>query len=210
MFAVAFVAGYLLGSLPTAYLFVKWKYNLDIRNEGSGNVGTLNSFEVTRSKSVGIAVLALDLLKGVAAALVCTLMDGGQFLSVAAGGIGVIVGHNYPVWLKFKGGRGLAPAAGVMFVIGWPFIAVWGFFWTLGYAVWREVNIGNVTATLLLLLFVIAAPDQLVAGVVYSHIPVGGFRYFGVIFLILILAKLIDPVMTHIREKRKGEHEPAP
>ena len=112
---VAGVVGYLLGSFPTAYLMVRLKSRVDIRKAGSGNVGTLNSFMVTKSKGVGVVVLLLDLLKGVAAVTIAPLFGASDpFLAQTVAGAAAVAGHNFPVWLGGKGGRGLATGAGVM------------------------------------------------------------------------------------------------
>src|SRR5512147_2237624 len=114
---LALCGGYLIGSVPWAFILVRLRSNRDIRKEGSGNVGTLNSYVVTGSRKVGVAVLLLDLAKGFAAAEFGRMVGGGDFSTAAVGLLAAILGHNYPVWLRFKGGRGLAPAAGGMLAI---------------------------------------------------------------------------------------------
>ena len=142
---LAAVVGYLIGSIPTAYLIVRWKSKVDIRKAGSGNVGTLNSYEVTRSKLVGVLVLVVDLLKGVSAVLLAAAIAPGMgFGASAVGGISAVVGHSFPFWLKFKGGRGLATAAGVLMPLQWLVVLFWGFWWAIGFFLTRNVNVGNV------------------------------------------------------------------
>jgi acyl phosphate:glycerol-3-phosphate acyltransferase len=194
--------GYLIGSIPTAFLFVKWKSRVDIRTVGSGNVGTLNSYEVTNSKLVGVAVLLLDLLKGAAGALVPQVILGNDFLYGAVGGIAVVLGHNFPVWLRFKGGRGLAPAAGVFFVIGWAFVAMWCVLWGIGFALFKKVNIGNVLASLIALLFIVVAPGSILDQMLSSEVVIGQFRIFGAILLSIVLVKHIEPVRDFIEQRR--------
>ncbi len=106
--------GYLLGSIPTAFLLVRWKSRVDIRTSGSGNVGTLNSYQVSGSKVVGFIVLVADFLKGFFAVWGTTALLGSSFEATATAGVGSVLGHNFPFWLRFHGGRGLATAAGVM------------------------------------------------------------------------------------------------
>jgi len=202
-FLPAALLGYLIGSIPTAYLIVKWKSKIDIRHAGSGNVGTLNSFEVTRSKFVGITVLVLDLFKGVLAVLLGRSIFGGDFVAVSACGISVVLGHNFPIWLGFKGGRGLAPAAGVMLMLGWVLVAVWGLGWGLGFSILRRVNIGNIIATILLMVFVVVAPGSLLGNIVAADATTTDFKYFTVLFLMAILLKHIDPLKEYIKEKRQ-------
>ena len=199
--------GYLIGSIPTAYLLVKWKSRVDIRTVGSGNVGTLNSYEVTNSKLVGVGVLLVDLLKGAAGALVSEAILGSDFLYGAVGGIGVVLGHNFPLWLRFRGGRGLAPAAGVFFVIGWAFVALWCLFWGIGFLLFKKVNMGNVFASLIALLFIVVAPVSILDQMVSPEVVIDQFRVFGVILLSIVLVKHIEPVRDFIEQRRLGKQE---
>src|SRR5262245_59816643 len=163
VYAYSLFTGYLIGSFPTAYLLVKWKTRVDIRNAGTGNVGAHNAFDVSGSKSVAAGVLLIDILKGFGAVSICGLLFGQESWSQGLGGIGVIVGHNYPVWLRFKGGRGLAPAVGVMLAIGWIAVLVWCILWLIFYAVLpksvlRRLHVANVAATILSPLVLWAVP----------------------------------------------------
>lgn len=199
---MAGIIGYLVGSVPTAYLLVRWKSKIDIREAGSGNVGTLNSYSVTKSKLIGIAVLVVDLLKGVAGVLASQALFGNSFLSGAAGGIGVVFGHNFPVWLRFKGGRGLAPAAGVLFVIGWPFVAMWCLLWGVGFLLSKNVNIGNVFATLITLLLILVVPETILSQIISLDAVIDEFRFFGIILFSVVLVKHIEPVREFIGQKK--------
>lgn len=111
---VAVILSYFLGSIPTAYLFGKWYKGIDIREHGSGNVGATNTFRVL-GKWPGMFVLAVDILKGVAALLVV-----GDFLGVHSTSglvllaVAVVCGHNWTVFLNFKGGKGIATSLGVL------------------------------------------------------------------------------------------------
>lgn len=113
---VALLIGYLLGSIPTAYLFTKWKTGKDIRKLGGGNVGGFNTF-----KEVGlwlaIAVIIVDIGKGaLTIAVTHYLLDmEQQFVLLAA--IGTVVGHNWMPWLKFSGGRGMGATVGILVMI---------------------------------------------------------------------------------------------
>ena len=188
------IFGYLLGSIPFAYIIVWWKDRVDIRKMGSGNVGTLNSFEVTRSRIVGATVLLLDVVKGVAGVMIPLSFYGNEFSSVAAAGIGAVVGHNFPVWLNWKGGRGLATAAGVMFVLGWIVVALWGVLWVLGFGAFRKVNIGNAVATIGLLFFFVFSPGQWLEHLIAIHAQIGEIRWFGALLFLPIILRLIEPV----------------
>ena len=109
---------YLLGSIPIGYLLVRVFRHQDIRETGSGNIGATN---VARSgaKGLGLATLVLDLAKAYAAvAIAQRLAPGNADLAVAAA-VAAIVGHIYPVWLAFRGGKGVASALGLMLALDW-------------------------------------------------------------------------------------------
>ena len=144
---VSILLGYLAGSVPFAYLLAR-RAGIDVRVAGSGNVGAAN---VLRTTGVGRAVLvmALDVAKGVLAVTIAHLSSGGAGV-VALSGTAAVVGHIYPVWLRFHGGKGVAVAAGVFGMLS-PLatgaaaalflVIVW---WT------RYVSLGSVAATIAL------------------------------------------------------------
>ena len=142
----AFALSYLIGSLPTAYIVVKRRAHIDIRSAGSGNVGTLNAYEVTGERFVGLIVLAVDVFKGSFAVLLTSFLWGSASNVISASLIGIVVGHCFPVWLKFKGGRGLAAAAGAMLVVSWMFVVLWLACWIIGYSFSKNIHIGNIVA----------------------------------------------------------------
>jgi acyl phosphate:glycerol-3-phosphate acyltransferase len=112
---LALVIAYLLGSIPFAFIVAHLKNKVDIRRVGTGNVGTMN---VARELGLlyGIAVLVLDMAKGCLAILVAKWL-GVSMLLLFLVGFAVIVGHSWPVFLKFKGGKGLGPALGVLLAL---------------------------------------------------------------------------------------------
>lgn len=108
--------GYALGSIPFGLILTRITGAGDLRAIGSGNIGATNVLRTGR-KGLAAATLLLDLLKGlVAVLLVARLFPGGEALAAAA----VVVGHCFPVWLRFRGGKGVATLAGVAFGLSWP------------------------------------------------------------------------------------------
>jgi glycerol-3-phosphate acyltransferase PlsY len=197
------IVGYLIGSIPTAFLAVRWKSKLDIRKTGSGNVGTLNSYEVTRSKAVGLTVLVVDVLKGVAAVAVGrTLVPGLPFVGAAFAGTAAVIGHSYPVWLLFKGGRGLATAAGAMGWVSFPLVGAWLAAWGIGFAITRAVNVASFIACVLLLGLLLAVPDEVIRAVLPEGATTRGLRAFGVMVLLVMLTRLIGPFREFLRDRR--------
>ena len=158
----AFVLSYLIGSLPTAYIVVKRRAHFDIRTAGSGNVGTLNAYEVTGERFVGLFVLVIDVLKGAFAIFLTSLFFGSTTAPLFTALLGIVVGHCYPVWLKFKGGRGLAPAAGAMLMVSWIFVAMWLLCWVVGYSFSKNVHVGNVVAIIGSLMMGFILPNEFI------------------------------------------------
>ena len=123
---IALVLGYLLGSIPFGLIVTKLGGAGDVRAIGSGNIGAPNVLRTGR-KDLAAATLLLDALKGTVAVLIV-----GAFLSREAmivAGLGAFLGHLYPIWLRFKGGKGVATFLGCLLGVYWPaglvFIAVW-------------------------------------------------------------------------------------
>lgn len=193
-YSLSLLLGYIIGSFPTAYLLVKWKAQIDIRHSGSGNVGAMNTFDVTGSKKLGVIVLLVDMLKGVLALRACSWFIGNEFWVLGLCGIGAVAGHNYSPWLRFKGGRGLATAVGVFVVMGWIFIVIWCAVWVLHYLLSKNIHLANVTALIVSPLVVILSPEQLLSNVLPSGIEKNNFVLFVCALCLLILIKHIAPL----------------
>ncbi|MGH9874558.1 MAG: glycerol-3-phosphate 1-O-acyltransferase PlsY [Pyrinomonadaceae bacterium] len=167
--AAVIVIAYLLGSIPFGYLIVRATQGADIRETGSGGTGATN---VSRrsGKAAGVLTLLLDALKGAAAVVIakvvlCLPVFGkselvGQSLEnaywwVAAAAIAVIVGHIFPVWLRFRGGKGVATGVGVFLVLTPISVALAGAIFVL--VVWqtRYVSLGSIVAAIAIPLFVL-------------------------------------------------------
>ena len=113
---ISIPVAYLLGSVPFGYLLVRVFRKQDIRQSGSGNIGATN---VARSgaKGLGLLTLLLDLLKGVAAVLIARHLAPGDYDLEVLAAVAVVAGHVFPVWLSFRGGKGVATALGVFLVL---------------------------------------------------------------------------------------------
>jgi len=110
------IVSYFIGSFPTAYVVTRLMKGIDIRYAGSGNVGATNVHRVV-GPGWGVFVAVIDVLKGALAVLItgASAVTAPWLLSLA--GLSAVIGHNYPVWLKFKGGKGVATTYGVMFFL---------------------------------------------------------------------------------------------
>lgn len=156
---------YLLGSIPFGYLIVRFSEGADVRATGSGGTGATN---VSRKagKWAGILTLALDVTKGMVAVLIAQWFAGTNenllWLSAAAG-FACIVGHVFPVWLRFRGGKGVATGLGVFFVLAPPAMLCTVATFFVVFKLTHYVSLASIIATLLLPIFAIA------------------FQFFGVI-----------------------------
>lgn len=182
---------YIIGSFPTAYLLVKYKTSKDLTKEGSGNVGTLNSFTVSKSKFIGIAVLLIDILKGVLPVYFMMFVMPHPYQSVMLGACALILGHNYPVWLKFKGGRGLATGAGIFMVINYYIFIGWCAVWLVVFLLKRKVLIANTFATFLLPVYVLLINlfSFLVVNSNVMGFSLNYFTVYSIIITVIILSR---------------------
>jgi glycerol-3-phosphate acyltransferase PlsY len=149
------LAAYLVGSIPTGYLVGRQR-GVDVRKQGSGNIGATNVAR-TLGKKLGLLVLFLDALKGAAPLLVWRATDlaahvhlsgpAAPFLFTAIG-LAPIIGHCFPVWLRFRGGKGVATALGVFLVADPLLVAIGGGLFAVLYLAFRIVSIGSLTAAL--------------------------------------------------------------
>ena len=127
------LAGYLLGSIPFGLILTRLSGAGDLRSIGSGNIGATNVLRTGR-KGLAAATLLLDALKGVVAVLIADQV--GQLPAVGAAA-GAVLGHMFPVWLGFKGGKGVATTLGVMWGLSWPVGAIACAAWLLIAAAFR-------------------------------------------------------------------------
>ena len=144
---IAVALGYLAGSVPVAFLVAR-RRGVDLRHAGSGNVGASN---VLRTSGVPDAVVALclDVAKGALAVLVAQRLSAGLVTPVAAG-LAAVLGHVHPVWLGFRGGKGVATAAGVFVVLAPITVAIAAAAFALAVWITRYVSVGSVLAAVTL------------------------------------------------------------
>src|SRR3954471_1121340 len=138
---------YGLGSIPFGLLLTRAAGLGDVRQIGSGNIGATNVLRTGR-KGLAAATLILDAAKGAAAVLLAGMIwpDQPAFPSIAA--IGAFLGHLYPVWLGFKGGKGLATAGGILAVLHWPSALIAAAVWLVAVVLSRISSIGGIAAAI--------------------------------------------------------------
>jgi len=169
-FMVLLVLAYLVGAIPFGLVVGKLFYGVDVRRRGSGNVGTTNVFRVL-GKKAGVAVLVCDMLKGfVPAAVAAALFDPWSAIFIAAA---PVVGHIYSIFLKGKGGKGIATGAGVVLALVPVVFAVCLVVWLVLLLTTRYVSVASLTAAVLVPVLTIALREPLpyeIAGVLVAVI----------------------------------------
>jgi acyl phosphate:glycerol-3-phosphate acyltransferase len=141
---VALVLGYLLGSIPFGLILTKLAGTQDLRSIGSGNIGATNVLRTGR-KGLAAATLLLDMLKGTVAVVIAGYLDGPNAAMLAA--LGAFLGHLFPVWLKFKGGKGVAVYIGVLLGLFWPAALVFCLIWLATAATSRYSSLSALVAS---------------------------------------------------------------
>jgi acyl phosphate:glycerol-3-phosphate acyltransferase len=155
------LVAYFLGSIPFGLILAKLFGGTDVRKKGSGNIGATNVARVV-GPLAGILTLIFDVAKGAAAVLLAERLsnDSAKWMMIAA--VAALVGHCFPVWLKFKGGKGVATAAGVFLVLSPPAFLGAVILFLLVVIVWRYVSLGSISAAaaMPLLMYFLWAPHH--------------------------------------------------
>ena len=163
------VYSYLLGSIPFGLVLTKIFLKKDIREIGSGNIGTTNVLR-TGKKSLAVATLVLDLLKGYFS-IVLTFTYFENLISYSA--LICFIGHIFPVWLKFKGGKGVATYLGVILALSYKFFLIFGITWLILSFLFRYASLSSIISSLIVF--------------VYSYFFINNFSLILFIFFVIII-----------------------
>jgi glycerol-3-phosphate acyltransferase PlsY len=144
--AAALILGYLFGTIPFGLIVTRLAGTGDIRAIGSGNIGATNVLRTGR-KGLAAATLLGDMLKGTAAVLIAAWLWGRNASLAAA--LGAVLGHVFPVWLGFKGGKGVATYIGVLLGLAWPAVVAFAAIWALVAALTRYSSLAGLVASAL-------------------------------------------------------------
>jgi acyl phosphate:glycerol-3-phosphate acyltransferase len=139
------VIGYGAGSIPFGLLFTRWAGMGDVRNQGSGNIGATNVLR-TGNKKIAAFTLLCDALKGYLPVLVASIWATPD--AMIAAGLGALAGHIFPIWLKFKGGKGVATGLGVTLGWVWPLGLLFGVSWMVFFFATRISSVGALAGVL--------------------------------------------------------------
>lgn len=174
-YALIFVGSYLIGSIPNGFIVGKF-FGIDIRNFGSKNIGATNVYRVLGPKPAFIVFLC-DAAKGLAGVYLGQLLFPGNPVAAILGGIGAIAGHNWSVFLGFKGGRGVATAVGVIALLIPKVTAVVFLVWLVIVLATRYVSLGSVIAAFIAPILIWAFGEQT------------EFLYFGVVAAAFVIVR---------------------
>ncbi len=150
IYILAAALGYLLGSIPFGLILTRMAGTQDLRSIGSGNIGATNVLRTGR-KGLAAATLILDMLKGTAAVLIAGLSDGPNAAMLAA--LGAFLGHLFPVWIKFRGGKGVATYIGVLIGLFWPAAILFCVVWLATAAITRYSSLSALVASVVTPIF---------------------------------------------------------
>src|SRR5882724_10517226 len=156
---IALAVGYLLGSIPFGIIITRLAGTQDIRAIGSGSIGATNVLRTGR-KGLAAATLIADVLKGMAAVLLASWWCGAECGLIA--GLGAFLGHLFPVWLKFKGGKGIATGLGILLAVSWQAAIAVGVIWIVIAAAFRYSSVASLIASAVapVILWFIGTPSQ--------------------------------------------------
>jgi glycerol-3-phosphate acyltransferase PlsY len=200
-YLISVLIGYILGSIPTAYLILKKKQNEDITTKGTGNVGAHNMYEVTNSKFLGLIVMVIDIAKGVLSALIPILIFGDIFIFPAIASIFAIFAHCFNPTIGFKGGRGLATTAGVSIVVFPYLMVVWIVLWFLFYIIKKDILFGNVAAIIMTAIIFFNTTDIAIKYANPAPDSDSSLVLFATSILLLLFIKHIEPLNDLIKNK---------
>jgi len=195
-----FLLGYLLGSIPFGLLLTRAAGLGDIRKVGSGNIGATNVLRTGR-KSLAAATLLLDALKGVAAVLIA---DQVSELAAVGAAAGAVLGHMFPVWLSFKGGKGVATTLGVMWGLAWPVGAIACAAWLLFAAIFRYSSLAALLSVVVAALAAWLLTDPRAAMLLTLLVPLVWARHHENI------ARLLKGTEPKIGQNKAAEPSKAP
>lgn len=189
----------MIGSIPTAYILVRLKYNKNLTEEGSGNIGARNTLDVTQSKSDGVIVLLVDLLKGLLPSLFLILYSELNREEMIIPLTLLVAGHNFSIWLKFKGGRGLSTAAGVFIAVNYMIVLIWLAAYFLAGIFVKNVNVSTVIALLILPLTLIIFPGFILNFI--NPLLIGKNEQAFCLILVISICTVI--ILKHIKPLRE-------
>lgn len=183
-YIIVAIIAYFLGSISFSVIFSKKMAGFDVRQKGSGNAGTTNVLRSVGKKAAAITLIC-DILKGVVAILIAYLVgkivkDLNNSLLVQIAGIAVIIGHTFPIFFGFKGGKGIATSLGVLLVTNWNIGLICLIFALVLMILTRIVSLGSIAAAILFPVLVMFMPSN-------AYIVEGNYIVYAIILAVLVV-----------------------
>ena len=182
-YIVVAILSYLIGSINFSIIISKKVAGFDVREKGSGNAGTTNMLR-TVGKKAALITLVCDILKGVISILLALLIgkiakEANNSILVQIAGILVIIGHTFPIFFKFKGGKGVATAVGVLLTTNWQIGLICLIFGLVLIALTRMVSLGSITAAILFPILVLFIKT--------NYIVEGNYFIYSLIIAVMVV-----------------------
>ena len=209
-YIIVTIIAYLLGSISFSVIISKKMAGFDVREKGSGNAGTTNVLRTVGKKASAITLLC-DVLKGVIAILIAYIVglivkEGiDKALLIQLAGLAVILGHTFPIFFGFKGGKGIATALGVLLITNWNIGLICLVFALVLMALTRIVSLGSIAAAVLFPVLIIFMPHN-------SYLVDGSYIFFSIILAALVIfnhrtnvKRLLNGTENKLSFKNKGE-----
>ena len=198
---ITIIVSYLFGSIPNAYLVARSFGIRDLRTEGSRNIGARNAYEVTTNKAIGIAVLVLDMFKGLIPIIFLVVQKRIDLIPFSI--VAIVLGHCYSIWIRFHGGRGLATAAAITAVCAPVLLPAWALFYFLCSTIRKNVHFQALIATFAVLILELVLYEDSMTGI-YSilHWNVDELQilHYGiVVILLIIISRHVNPVSEYLK-----------
>lgn len=199
------IISYFIGAIPFAYIIVYLFFKKDIRREGSRNVGAMNSFEITGKKWIGFIVFLLDFLKGFSIIFIAKSIAPNNDIALLVSSLFAVLGHNYSIYIRFSGGKGLATSAGILFLIQPFLLFIWFVLWLIIYnLIKKDMDYANPIASVISPFIFFFIPESFAQKA--NLIP---FQSRIVLFILLellalvILSKYITFIKMELGKKHK-------
>ncbi|MCE5304593.1 MAG: glycerol-3-phosphate acyltransferase [Chloroherpetonaceae bacterium] len=201
-----FLISYIIGSIPFAYIFTKKYKNLDLTKEGSRSLGAMNAYESSHNIWIGIMVLIADLGKGALTTAIAINFEQSIAITFWSS-IGAVLGHNFSIFMKFKGGRGLAVSTGALMLINPIGVIIWLILYFIArYVLTSNVHLDNLFACVLTPIILLFTPDFILWDLsIYSFYDIREYRILVAILSGLIIIKHIEPIYALIKQGRLSE-----
>jgi acyl phosphate:glycerol-3-phosphate acyltransferase len=188
--------GYAFGIIPVARIITRSVAGKDVLEEGSQNAGAMNAYRVSQKPWVGVLVALLDIGKGFAAVKAAWLLGGADFTLFALAGFFCVFGHCYNVLQQGRGGRGLAPAAGVALAINPVVLVIFCAMWLTGYLIIRRnVHVGTMVAAIGTFILIFNTPELLLK--TFMQVPcaqISQLTLFVTLLCVMIMVRHVEPI----------------